>query len=68
MHGISDDHVDEPLVAGVEVVGDLGEPKALEPARGSGAEVSGRVPAVHNDWPARVERRPGLGLDPAQGR
>ena len=31
------------------VVGDLGEPKALEPARGSGAEVSGRVPAVHND-------------------
>ena len=58
----------QPVQDPGHVVVDLGEPKALEPTRGSWAEVSGRVPAVHDDGPARVERTPGLGLDPAQGQ
>src|SRR5215218_3702396 len=58
----------QPVQLTGHVVVDLGEPKALEPPRGSWTEVSGRVPAVHDDGPARVERPPGLGLDLAEGR
>jgi len=57
----------QPVELTVRVVVDLGEPEALEPPRGSWAEVSGRVPAVHDDRSAWVERLPGLGLDLAQG-
>jgi hypothetical protein len=58
----------QPVEFSVRVVVDLGEPKALEPPRGSWAEVSGRVPAVHDDGPAWVERPSGLGLELAEGQ
>lgn len=58
----------QPVELTGHVVVDLGEPKALEPPRGSWAEVSGRVPAVHDDGPAWVERPSGLGLELAEGQ
>ena len=55
-----------PVLLSRPVVVHLGEPEGLEPARGSRAEVSTRVRAVHDDRPAGIERPGGLGLDPAQ--
>src|SRR5438132_6473199 len=47
------------------VVVDLAESQALEPPRGSRADVSGRVPAVHDDRPIGIEPVPGLLVDSA---
>jgi hypothetical protein len=58
----------QPVELTGHVVVDLGEPTALERTRGSWAEVSGRVPAVHDDGPAWVERPSGLGLELAEGQ
>jgi hypothetical protein len=46
--------VDEPVDLARDVVIDLGEPERFEPARGSCAEVSERVPAVDDDGTAPV--------------
>src|SRR5918992_5267185 len=50
----------EPVELPVDVVVDVGEPQALEPPRGSWADVSGGVPAVHDDRPAGVELANGI--------
>jgi hypothetical protein len=53
--------VREPVdLSGVIVVG-LGEAECCEPARGSWAQVSERVPAVHDHRPAAVELPCALG-------
>jgi hypothetical protein len=57
----------QPVELAVHVVADLGEAERFEPPRGSWAHVSGRVPAVDNDRPARIEPPAGLGLDRGKG-
>src|SRR6266511_1867364 len=58
----------KPIELSVLVVEHLGESEALEPPRGSWAEVSGRVRAIHDDGPARIESAPGFLLEPATRR
>jgi hypothetical protein len=53
----------QPVELAAHVVVHLMEPKALEPPRGSWAQVSGRVPAVDEYRPNRIERPPGLRLE-----
>src|ERR1700683_3478175 len=45
------------------VVVHLGEPERLEPARGSWAEVSSKIGAVHHDRPTGIELPARLGFD-----
>jgi len=47
--------VGEPIHLPGDVVVHVGEPECLEPARGSWAEVSERVPAVHDHRAGPVE-------------
>jgi hypothetical protein len=48
------------------VVEDLLAPELLEPARGSCAQVSKLIPAVHDDGPGRVERLPSPATEVSQ--
>jgi hypothetical protein len=52
---------DEPVDLPGHVVVDLGEPERFEPARGSCAEVSERVPAVDDDRTPALEHSCALG-------
>jgi hypothetical protein len=56
----------DPIDLASGVVEDLLEPELLEPARGSCAQVSKLIPAVHDDRPGRVERLPGSATEVAQ--
>src|SRR6185312_7812201 len=47
--------VREPVSLPRLVVVDLGEAERFEPARGSWAQVSERVPAVHDHWPSPIQ-------------
>src|SRR6266511_3674075 len=58
---------DPVQLTGVVVV-DLGEPEALEPPRGSWAQVSGRVPAIDDDRPGWIQAGPRICLDLGQGK
>src|SRR5882724_8309421 len=56
----------QPVELSVDVVVHLLEPEALEPPRGSWAQVSGRVPAVDEDRPERIELFLGLGFEASE--
>jgi hypothetical protein len=45
-----------------------GEPEVLEPPRGSGAQVSGGVPAVHDDRAVGIEEAASFTLQHAKGQ
>jgi hypothetical protein len=56
----------QPVELSVDVVVHLLEPEALEPPRGSWAQVSGRVPAVDEYRPERIELFLGFGLEASE--
>jgi len=56
----------QPIELSVYVVVYLLEPEALEPPRGSWAQVSGRIPAVDDDWLRRIESALGLGFEASE--
>lgn len=56
----------QPIQLALRVVVDVGEAEALEPPRGSWADVAGRVPAVDDHGSGRVEGRRRLPLEPSQ--
>ena len=53
----------QPVELPADVVVHLREPEAFEPPRGSWAQVSGRIPAVDEYGPERIELFLGLGLE-----
>ena len=55
--------VGQPVDLARDVVVDLGEPECVEPARGSCAEVSERVPAVDDHGPLAVEHARGRRIE-----
>ena len=56
----------QPIELPVYLVIHLLEPEALEPPRGSRAQVSGCVPAVDEDWFRRIEPPLGLGFEASE--
>jgi len=56
----------QPVELSVYVVVHLLEPEALEPPRGPRAQVSGRVPAVDEYGPERIELFLGLGFEASE--
>src|SRR5262249_17510259 len=56
----------QPVELSGHVVVHVLEPEALEPPRGSWAQVSGRVPTVDDYGPARIELLPGFGFEASE--